>query len=358
MVALDDLSSDCSQVYLTNDFVHWRNVTPPAPLAPDGSCLYEWQSASFVSSSDGWVLGRDGGDVTTVLDHTVDGGLSWVPQPGGTAGSNGGAEVIGFANEDDGWRQQFAVGSNAPYTLEVTRDAGSSWQQIAAPQSRGGCQLALDVFSTAEDGFAGDVLPPNGASAPTPWLWQTTDGGSSWHEMTVTLPSSLAGPSVIYGLPSFFGGPDGVLPVVFGNCGSGSIGFYATSDFGLTWSLEALEPTTAALNPAETCSPNAGVVQTFPAVGIAGPDTWWVVTGGKTPGVAITTDGGRTWAHIEPTGMPSFADFMAGLILQPPVLEVESATVAWIFVDTSNGSQALWGTIDGGYSWKPVFPRT
>jgi len=59
-------------------------------------------------------------------------------QQAGARGSNGGSQVIGFTSAEDGWRQQFATGSNAPYLLETTTDA-----ERVGPQYPGSRQWRL-----------------------------------------------------------------------------------------------------------------------------------------------------------------------------------------------------------------------
>ena len=79
---VEDSANGCSTVYWTKDFVHWKNITPPNVVPPGQQatasipCFYYWESASFVSADDGWVLGRDGGSTDTVLFHTPE----WRPE--------------------------------------------------------------------------------------------------------------------------------------------------------------------------------------------------------------------------------------------------------------------------------------
>ena len=97
VIASTNNLSDCSRVYISSDLRHWRNITPPLRSSP-GGCLYTWASASFVSPTDGWLLANNGADVSTILRHTVNGGRTWVTEPGGETGSAGGGESIDFVN--------------------------------------------------------------------------------------------------------------------------------------------------------------------------------------------------------------------------------------------------------------------
>jgi hypothetical protein len=76
VVATFNPSTGCSEVFSTNDFTHWRNISPPLKNEvelPKGQCPYVWTDAYFTSSSDGWLLARNGGSTDTLLRHTIDG---------------------------------------------------------------------------------------------------------------------------------------------------------------------------------------------------------------------------------------------------------------------------------------------
>ncbi|MHB8263085.1 MAG: WD40/YVTN/BNR-like repeat-containing protein [Acidimicrobiales bacterium] len=350
-VAGTQQSNGCSYVYLTRDFIHWQAVTPP--VSPQvrqrlGPCPYAWGDPSFVSRSDGWILGRVNGNVTTVLYHTLNGGRSWVQQPGGSTGANGGWELIGFANTLDGWRQQFAMGSNRGYTLELTTNGGTTWGRVPSPDLVGGCQLASDVFANAHDGFAGGFLRA---------LWHTTDGGESWRQMTIAAPASLAHALAMYGTPTFFGGSTGVLPVAFIKGSSSFIAFYLTTNTGATWSLQNVEPamgtarTPATTGPVCNVAPPTGVP---PTVGVAGPSTWWVVNNTQPPTVSTTNDSGRTWETVTATGLPVTKSFTStpGFNFQ-----AASATMAWISaIPPGHSHPTLFQSIDGGRKWSRISP--
>jgi hypothetical protein len=158
-------------------------------------------------------------------------------------GSNGGSQVIGFTSAEDGWRQQFATGSNAPYLLETTADGGERWTGIPQVAANGGCAFALDVFANPLDGFAGNNLAPGAplSLAPPPpqaFLWQTADGGRSWHRASVPPPAGSADTTAFYGLPTFFSPTTGILPVEYvasSAAGVATLDFSSTSDGGSSW---------------------------------------------------------------------------------------------------------------------------
>jgi len=367
----------CSQLLATTDFTHWRNISPPQQSGTDGACPDSWQSASFVSPLEGWVLGRNGGDVSTVLYRTDNGGTTWVEEAGSSVGSNGGTQVIGFTNTEDGWRQQFATGANAPYLLETTADGGATWTGIPQFATNGGCAFAVDVFANPLDGFAGSNLAPGatsplGAPPPQSFLWQTTDGGNSWHEATVPVPAGTTHATAFYGLPTFFSATSGILPVEYvGNgengaasaAGPDTVDFYSTADAGSTWALVSTVKTSGTV-PADTgpaaCfsspSPSSSASQTggsFPAVAIASPNTWWVVNPG-TQGtiVAVTSNSGRSWTDVSAAVLDP--EGTAGA--QVTLVGAAGPTVAWAsMIDEAVGSAPeSFQTTDGGRTWSPL----
>jgi hypothetical protein len=365
----------CSQLLATTDFTHWRNISPPQQSGTDGACPDSWQSASFVSPLEGWVLGRNGADVSTVLYRTDNGGTTWVEEAGSSVGSNGGTQVIGFTNAEDGWRQQFATGSNAPYLLETTADGGATWTGIPQFATNGGCAFAVDVFANPLDGFAGSNLAPGatsslGAPPPQAFVWKTTDGGQSWHEATVPAPAGTTHATAFYGLPTFFSATSGILPVEYvGNGGNGAAGaagpdtldFYSTADAGTTWTLISTVktsgtvpadtgPQTCFTTPSSAAAPTGG---SFPAVAIASPTTWWVIgSAADATTVDVTSNGGGSWSDVPAAGLAPDAPAGAGLTL----VGAAGPTVAWASVvnEADESAPESFQTTDGGRTWSPL----
>lgn len=346
-------ASTCPQLFSTVDSVYWHNISPPQPSSAAEPCPYFWQSASFISPTQGWVLGRDGGNTTTVLFSTDNGGTSWTREIGSSTGSNGGVQVIGFTSEGDGWRQQFATGSNAPYLLETTADGGETWNELPQQSGSGGCPFAMDVFADPMDGFAGNDFTPGAMGAPPPqaFIWQTTDGGRSWRQAVVPRPPAFVDADAFYGLPTFFNPTNGVLPVDYELDGVATMAFYATADAGMAWTLESTVKTTSTADTsprATACSPSE-TQGDLPAVGVADAPTWWVLGAGGTD-VEVTSNSGLSWTDVNPAGIGSAETAGADLSFVGAI----GSTVAWItFSDEATGSRSF-QTTDGGRTWFPI----
>ena len=371
----DDPNIGCSTVYWTADFVHWRNISPPNPVLsglPAGvpvQCIYIWTSASFVSANDGWVLGRDGGSTDTVLFHTLNAGKSWTKEPGGYTGSNGGSEIIDFADPSFGWRQQFATGANSTYSLELTDNGGTTWTAAPSIATHGGDQNLPVVFANPTLAFAAQptylyaMFPGDN---PEPWIWRTTDGGNHWSRFTVPAPAALAGATAFYGQPRFFG-QAGVLPVAFSNGSATWVAFYRSSDSGITWQLQALLRTHSdllALPDVESIVPTH-VIGALPLVAVASTSTFWVI-GTRTSGartVSVTNDGGVTWKSDIAAGIPIYKPSIQEYASQVGIislLQAASLNRAWIQVTEGSSIDSqpavLLSTRDGGRTWTPLQP--
>jgi hypothetical protein len=128
-------------------------ATAPA-VAPAGGPVppgFEPVSMTFVSASDGWVLGTAPCAVQpcTSIVRTTDGGASWagIPAPpvplasNGPAGLTPGLSYLRFASPLDG----FAFGAQ----LWATRDGGATWQHVWLPGSIGALETSAGLAYAA-----------------------------------------------------------------------------------------------------------------------------------------------------------------------------------------------------------------
>lgn len=352
-------SSGCSRVYISSDLRHWRNITPPLQANLVG-CEYTWAGASFVSSRDGWVLANNGADASTILRHTVNGGRTWITEPGGEAGSAGGGESIDFVNARLGWRQQFANGSNHPFVLQRTDDGGVTWTSVVrAPVKNNGCEFLPDVFADASLGFA--ALPSGeagvGLALSTPYVWRTLDGGVHWSKMTLPRPPSIGTKDrAVYFQPVFFG-RDGSLAVDYTDGSHQEVAFYTSADYGRQWSLPRGRTflmgvkgtiTIHDTSPGYACSFLSTISGPPVSVDLFSPTGWWMVRPGpKGHTTEVKSFEGDGYIFETTADLP--------------------ATTRGVTLDALNGNDALvsvgsgespsvYSTTDGGTGWTKVVP--
>jgi photosystem II stability/assembly factor-like uncharacterized protein len=154
-------------------------ASPAAVAAPAGGPVpagFEPVSMTFVSASQGWVLGTAPCAVQpcTSIVRTTDGGASWtgIPAPpvplasNGPAGPTLGLSYLRFASPLDG----FAFGSQ----LWATHDGGATWQRVWLPGAIGDLETAAGVVYASVAGQDGatiyESLASGGPWSPVPGL--------------------------------------------------------------------------------------------------------------------------------------------------------------------------------------------
>jgi hypothetical protein len=162
-------------------------ATDPA-AAPAGGPVpagFEPVSMTFVSASEGWVLGTApcAAQPCTSIVRTTDGGASWagIPAPpvplasNGPAGLSPGLSYLRFANSLDG----FAFGSQ----LWATEDGGATWQHVPLPGRIADLETAAGMVYAA-------VLDQNGAVT----VYRSPAAGGAWTPVP-GLPAGVADPA-------------------------------------------------------------------------------------------------------------------------------------------------------------------
>jgi photosystem II stability/assembly factor-like uncharacterized protein len=338
------------QLALTTDFVHWRDITPPHPSDYEYGGIDALRSAWFLTPTVGWVV--LGMTSRLTLFRTTDGGATWQNE-GSVSGGTAGDEMVGFLDGTHGWREVASptAGRNSLWT---TNDAGMTWNEIANPATWPSSGLL--TLSGPADGFVADTLPPSrdlpsdqplDAFSP---LWETTDGGHTWSRANIPPAPGLAGAQSYDGLPTFTDENHGVLPVVGLLNGRTSVTFFVSSNLGATWTPQS----TVDVGPPE--SSRLHPFGQLPAVAIAGPNTWWVVSpvpAHGSPDVYVTGDAGRTWAKSTPTGLPSDSTSLHPVDVAS--LQAVNENTAWAMVDDISGCDLV-ETTDGGTIWQPLCP--
>lgn len=297
---------------------------PRGASAPSG---FQPAAASFVSSSQGWVLGSDGRcDSCAQLRATSDGGARWAvlpapPAPLGYYAQQPGAVTdVVFANSSDG----FLFGPG----LLATDDGGRSWVRQPLPpvltvRTGGGY-----VYALTQQGQAGPVA-----------LWRSALGVTHWRRLPLPadaapLPGSYQGVrmsvegATLVLLQVGFTGPE----VSAGLAGR----LWVSGDAGAQWQARpvpcALGDGGAAAVAMALGHPGAWVVDCFDNMQSSQEqDTQHHLYG--------TVNAGRTWIRLpDPTRHNA------------PVLLADNGA-GHAFLATQGVADALVGTTDGGRNW-------
>jgi photosystem II stability/assembly factor-like uncharacterized protein len=358
LALLSGSQSSDPRLELTEDFRHWRNVTPEAVVSScRAGCLTVFEDAFFMNARVGWVTTYNALTAQDDLYRTTDGGASWQLQLRAHHSENAGAQGwVQFLDQRRGWVAMLEP--TAPgATYWQSNDGGAVWKRIRPATDRPAPPWPFS-FISARVGYAAPDSLIEAAAIGGDLLFRTDDAGRSWTRQSVRLPAWYrrlrpeAGAGPAYELPTFNGRRHGVLPVLLAQrARRATLAFYTTADGGRRWRLAStLGVSTATVGlPAE---PQVEV-STGPLVSIAGPRTWWVATTGSARGrgylIHITTDGGRRWAKVQ-----------SDLPLLARSLQATGPRLAWairtVFDRQGNGVQELEQTTDGGLRWTRVRP--
>ena len=187
--------------------------------------------------------------------------------------------------------------------------------------------IASEDAPTGHDGMIVNTWRGNGIAV-------THDGGRTWNDATLALPSgALAAPSV-FGQPVFVTGGSGFVVVDF-QADTGSVFLaYRTSDAGSSWTQAAALP--------------SGVS----TVAFLDAQRW---VGSDGAGMVTTHDGGLTWVRSPAVGLPA----------APALLQMANSQLGWALVwmsvcldSKSNCSSrtGLYATGDAGSTWTQLWP--
>ncbi len=135
-----------------------RSAAPPLGVAVS--------SATFVSASRGWLIGRTAGQ--TRVETTTDGGAHWSALAAIPAGSPTG---VRFADAAHGY-------AFSRLALDVTMNGGQSWRQVSVPDRDSGDSMGAVQVEIA----SGRVWLLNAAS-PGPAIFESLVGSTDFHQV-------------------------------------------------------------------------------------------------------------------------------------------------------------------------------
>jgi photosystem II stability/assembly factor-like uncharacterized protein len=207
-----------------------------------------------------------------------------------------------------------------------TADGGATWS-VDRPTGTGSVGNEGSVaFATASEGVIVNALHGTGVVA-------THDGGTTWTDATLALPSGTAGAQLYMGQPRFFDGRSGLLAVDFQSDTGSVVHVYRTSDAGASWTVQSTLP------------------QGFFDIAFLGGQRWLSAGG---PEILTSADGGLTWVRGPATGLPGatspiMADADHGWALV-------YMGVCLSFKSDCQSRTGLYSTADGGRSWAQLEP--
>lgn len=331
----------------------WEDVTPPGKITDPRDTAWE-----FLDSNTAWMVTSTKKGLGVTVFHTNDGGRNWqsAPVPVESNGSELIIRSFDFVDSEHGWMMlQPEHGMNSsPGQLFSTADSGATWLKIADAYGYENPPPGTLPFGGTicfRDSANGWVVGSNASTTPQR-LFITQDGGYTWKQQSLTLPSGLpkgkidvAGPPVFFSSDSKEGAimaifiPDSYKTVEYATV------FYITRDGGLTWQCR---------NPVDYGDT---------AVDFVNADEWWYWqleprdSRSTTPAkgkFCHTSDGGKTWSEISPDNT------LKELLQQGQnIMEVDffDSKTGWMLVASRNASSnTLLKTTDGGSSWTRVYP--
>jgi len=272
------------RLYLSQDLVRWRNITPPGALKGDGNKgdVNVITGASWISSTVGWVSTCRDLSFGQAIFQTTDGGKAWrsIPDPGVDGQPFDCYRSVELLKANVGvYNDGGQLEGGSP--LEVTDDDGQTW--IAPYSLFGGDNADPDrgvVFADRNDAVALGGPP----RSQGPGMQVSHDGGRTW---TAVMPPAPAGGDAVYSLPAFpGGGVDLISAVAVTATGAGTVQLDSSTDGGSTWSIVARFPF-------------ATTGRTDASVSVVAGGAWWVSLPTAIPTIEVSRDQGRTWLAVE-----------------------------------------------------------
>lgn len=321
----------------------WRVVTPSVDRSKSLGVLED-----FIDANQAWVAfgQRAETKVLALVFHTTDGGQTWrqteIPLASDDRALCWGA--LTFTDERHGWLIAVNSQHNSPAELYATTDGGAAWSQIASTDDAHLPCGGRISFRDPTTGWMVGNLGGNGSSPSI--LYRTQDGGRTWREQDLKPPPGYPKSTIGVGDPPvFFSGGEGMLTVTYWPepQSPNETLLYFTRDGGQTWqSRPSLSPW--------------GIVDFLNA-----DEGWywpWESSDSPTapPNTPVkgrlyhTTDGGKTWASIEPD--QNLKHFL-GQGLNISQLDFINSRTGWALLSSSK----LLKTTDGGDSWTTADPR-
>jgi len=312
-----------------------RDVTPP------GGFVTGLLGVDFVDAAHGWVAineaftsGSDASYGRVDIWRTTDGGRTWAKTQLPKArfavfGEIMPAVQFDFLDATHGFAFQSgneAKGKNDS-DLFWTADGGATWSADRPTGDGSQGNEGMIGFSTPTDGVIAGTMRGNGIAV-------THDGGRTWTDSALAMPSGASGAQLLFGQPVYLDGRSGLVVVDF-QADSGSVfRVYRTPDAGSSW------------------TPVASLPSGVSTVAFLDAQRW---IGSDGAGLVSTLDGGGTWVRSSVVGLPG----------APELLQMADSQHGWAHVrmnvcldvkSNCSSRTGLYATVDGGSTWTQLWP--
>jgi photosystem II stability/assembly factor-like uncharacterized protein len=310
----------------TDGGLQWKNVTPPRTV------LTRESMAAFLTTSLAWVATPQANGTTTQVLRTIDGGQTWQQS---TVQATF-LRQITFIDSQHGWILSGWGTTGGPaeaVSVFRTSDGGKTWSNVAnaLPASTdtpppghlpfGGQKSGIHFLNVSTGWITGTAVVSD-----LVWLYMSQDGGSTWNQQSLSLPSGVPSAQLSLLSPTFFSATDGILPIIFSDLITGrgiATDIYVTHDGGTTWKSTVPLPAT------------------FGTLDFVDMQHGWATNGMV---LYTTSDGGQHWTKLSPG-----TNFK-----QITYLSFVSSATGWAIGRQNNTSSFLLKTTDGGKTWTPI----
>ncbi len=321
------VTSNNHVLYTTSGTQHWQDVTPSA-----AGQSFTVGASYFLDAQNAWITLQF--KSTTSVFHTYNSGALWYETPIVDTGVT--VTHIQFSDAQTGWLVYCKAVNASTHSEQVdifnTSDGGTDWYLLSSSTTNATTQngIADDgvksglSFNSTSNGWLTATSPTNTQFL----LYTTSDGATTWHTQSLTLPTST-GRNVLAAAspPQFFSANAAVLPLTFSTASSTTYVFYQTNDGGKTWLQYA------------TNSQISSNVTFYDA------NHAWATGGNSKRVIYATGDGGKTWK--QQGSLPSTVTSVAQI-------DFVSATTGWAIGTTNNRTTLLFQTGDAGKTWSNV----
>jgi photosystem II stability/assembly factor-like uncharacterized protein len=326
--------TDNSILKTANGGISWQDVTPTNVV------IHQIFGGNFMNAQYAWVTTMDQKNLSVGILHTTNGGKSWQSSTISGFLDIGSLDMPHFLNTSDGWLEIFGhpgAGSRGSYLFHTT-DGGQHWTQLANPNQSGSVRRSSGI--SFRDGRSGWQSGDGGGGNPNPaqpLLDITHDGGQTWQSVQLPALPGAGKDNTVETIPPVMFGDNGLLLVTTID---GGLDLYVTHNAGLTWS-----PTKFVIIPGNE----------VPIVYITDMQHAWAATSTST---YATSDGGQSWTKLppapQPIGMMSFIDAKNGWAVGPRDIPIGANDSNVIAKATNSGQPLLLHTTDGGRTWQHI----